>query len=191
MLEGDKIALYQWDLNQRLIFTDIQENAQVHFSKVDDDKESLVLLTYEENGKYYCNIPNILLQEKGIIYVYIYVQEDDKTHTKYEAEILVLFREKPSDYIYTETEVLSLESLEKRVKRIEEEGIPEGLIEETVDKYLTENPLEIEVDESLKYENGVLKVNTTEKVEEGNMLPLSSAAVYVTVGNIEALLNTI
>lgn len=40
-------------------------------------------------------------------------------------------------------------------------------------------------------ENGVLKVKVADKVEEDNTLPITSAAVHVHVGNIEALLETI
>lgn len=40
-------------------------------------------------------------------------------------------------------------------------------------------------------EEGVLTVKTAAKVEEDNTLPITSAAVAVQVGNIEALLSTI
>ena len=40
-------------------------------------------------------------------------------------------------------------------------------------------------------ENNVLRVNTADVVEEDNTLPVTSAAVHVTVGNINALLETI
>lgn len=46
-------------------------------------------------------------------------------------------------------------------------------------------------DDTLKLEDGVLSVNTAEKVEQDNTLPVTSAAVYTTVGNIEILLGTI
>lgn len=46
-------------------------------------------------------------------------------------------------------------------------------------------------DETLSLENGVLSVNTADKVEEDNTLPITSAAVQTTVGNINALLETI
>ena len=48
-----------------------------------------------------------------------------------------------------------------------------------------------EVDDTLKLENGVLSVNTTRKLEQDNTLPITSAGVFATVGNIEALLKTI
>lgn len=49
----------------------------------------------------------------------------------------------------------------------------------------------MEVGYGLKVENGVLMVDAAEAVEEDNTLPVTSAAVYVEVGNINALLATI
>lgn len=43
----------------------------------------------------------------------------------------------------------------------------------------------------LDYETNTLSVNTAEQVEQDNTLPITSAAVYTTVGNIDALLQTI
>lgn len=48
------------------------------------------------------------------------------------------------------------------------------------------------IGESLKIINeDTLEVNTVNQVEEDNTLPITSAAVYTTVGNIDALLQTI
>lgn len=44
---------------------------------------------------------------------------------------------------------------------------------------------------TLVMEDGVLRVNTTNNVEEDNAQPITSAAVYATVGNIGAILDTI
>lgn len=49
----------------------------------------------------------------------------------------------------------------------------------------------IKTDKTLSFENGVLSVNTASKVEADNTLPITSAAVHTTVGNIEILLSTI
>ena len=46
-------------------------------------------------------------------------------------------------------------------------------------------------DATLKLENGVLSVNTQDEVSEDNTLPITSAGVATTVGNIEVLLATI
>lgn len=56
---------------------------------------------------------------------------------------------------------------------------------------LEDNPTELKVDESLKFENGVMSVVTTTEVALDNTLPVQSAAVASTVGNIEILLKTI
>ena len=40
----------------------------------------------------------------------------------------------------------------------------------------------------LKVEGNVLSVDTAQRVEEDNTRPVTSAAVYVEIGNIEALL---
>lgn len=48
-----------------------------------------------------------------------------------------------------------------------------------------------ETDETLSLDNGVLSVNRAQNVEQDNTLPITSAAVYTTVGNINALLGTI
>lgn len=48
-----------------------------------------------------------------------------------------------------------------------------------------------ETDETLTLKDGVLSVNTTNDMEPDNTLPITSAGVFATVGNIEALLKTI
>lgn len=51
--------------------------------------------------------------------------------------------------------------------------------------------IDFDVDETLSLKNGILSVNTTNQMEQDNTLPITSAGVYATVGNIEALLKTI
>lgn len=51
-----------------------------------------------------------------------------------------------------------------------------------------EEPTSFEVDETLTFKDGVLSVITTNAVEAGNLRPVTSAAVYSVVGNINALL---
>mgnify|MGYP003293308589 CR=1 FL=1 len=46
-------------------------------------------------------------------------------------------------------------------------------------------------DETLKFKNGILSVNTANAVEENNTLPIASAAVFSEMASIEALLKTI
>lgn len=51
--------------------------------------------------------------------------------------------------------------------------------------------VDFQTDETLTLKNGVLSVNTTNDMEQDNTLPITSAGVFATVGNIEALLKTI
>lgn len=51
--------------------------------------------------------------------------------------------------------------------------------------------VDFETGDTLELENGVLSVNTTDAVEAGNNLPITSAGVFATVGNIEMLLSNI
>lgn len=51
--------------------------------------------------------------------------------------------------------------------------------------------VDFKTDDTLKLENGILSVNTTGQMEQDNTLPITSAGVFATVGNIEALLKTI
>ena len=75
------------------------------------------------------------------------------------------------------------------------QGLTDERIAEAVGRYMLENPIDpgvqFETDETLLLEDGFLRVNTAEAVEADNTLPVTSAAVYNEVGNINALLATI
>ena len=60
------------------------------------------------------------------------------------------------------------------------DGIGGGGVDFTTDETLTLDPV-----------TKVLSVNTAKAVEEDNTLPITSAAVFTTVGNISAILDTI
>lgn len=113
---GDRPALYQWDVNRRVVVNcDCQE---VHFSN-SLDGEALVVETYTEDGTRYANIPNILLQSALPLNVYAYVCGGER-YTQRAALLEVNPRSKPADYVYTETEVKNYEALEARIKKLEE-----------------------------------------------------------------------
>ena len=140
-IEGNKNALYQWDLDRRVILTNIKAGIRVQFAderllKADD---CLCTISYEENGYIYSNVPNVLLQNSGTIKVYIYVEEGDGGYTEYHSEILVIRRPKPATYIYTETELYTSEAAAKRIMA---EAQARGDFREAmfeVDKLPTEN----------------------------------------------------
>jgi lysophospholipase L1-like esterase len=124
---------YQWDLDRKLIVYD-ETIKEVHFCNKTDDC-SLVCEVYTEGNLRLVNVPNILLQDNWRINVYGY---DDK-YTKHEKKYDVKSRTRPADYIYTETEIKTFGTLEKRMEELENAVSVEG-IEEAVKDYLEENP---------------------------------------------------
>ena len=85
--------------------------------------------------------------------------------------------------------------VDSKVPAVPTGSVPDEQIEAAVEKYLDENPIDsgvsFETDETLTLKDGILSVNTTDQMEQDNTLPITSAGVYATVGNIEALLKTI
>lgn len=111
-IEKGKQEFFQWDLNRRLIINDSSVN-QVHYCNKTDSC-SLVTEVYEENGKRYSNVPNVLLQDNWNINVYAY----DKDYTKHYAIYRVNARSKPADYAYTETEVMNWQTMHSKVDEL-------------------------------------------------------------------------
>ena len=122
-IEGGRNYLWQWDKGQRLLLSGVEAGTQVHFSsETDTEPNALVVASYADNGEVYADVPNILLQISGRIFVYIYKDSGNEGHTEVKWQIAVYPREKPEDYVYTETEVLSYAALEERVKALEDGG---------------------------------------------------------------------
>lgn len=188
--------LYQWEVGRK---AQIFPSGRLKVSYVDfshlGDTEALRVVPVEQDGVLVVDIPNILLQSDQNLVVYIVDVAEDKVETLRTCTLPVRKRAKPSDYVYTESEVLGYKTLESRIINLEKNGVSEEQIAAAVEKYLEENPIDsgvdFETDDTLKLENGILSVNTTMEMEQDNTLPITSAGVYATVGNIEALLKTI
>lgn len=110
--------LYQWDLGRRLVVLH-DTCCEVHFyNKLKMD--ALRCEVYEEDDIRYVNIPNILLQEPRFITACAYVVNADRSITSTSQSFGVRPRPKPSSYVYTETEVLTWQTLDKRIKELED-----------------------------------------------------------------------
>ena len=193
VIYGDLSFFWQWDADRKLIVEDGGVCSQVHYCNGSDDP--LVCLVRDENGRRVVDVPNILLQQAKQIKAYLYTKAADGSRTRSVHRFNVLARSKPADYVYTETEVLSYSSISARMDQLEAEGVSDEKISSAVNKYLEENPIntgvQFETDATLTLRDGILSVNTTDQMEQDNTLPITSAGVYATVGNIEALLKTI
>lgn len=134
--------LFQWETGRQLQIIPLQNMtvSAVHFSNP-GDLEALVVEPNEVDGKVVADIPNILLQKGSNIVAYSVNVSSDCVETLRECIFPVRKRAKPSDYVYTEVEILNYESLEKRIKAIEENGTSEEQIANAVEAYLLKNPV--------------------------------------------------
>lgn len=189
-------GLYQWEIGRQLQIIPLRNSkvSSVHFSNP-GDPEALVVKPKEANGMVIADIPNILLQSGANLVVYTVNVAENSVETIRDCVFPVRNRAKPADYVYTETEVLNYSNLAKRLEEIEKNGVSDEQIATAVEKYMDENPIDtgvqFETDATLTLKDGVLSVNTTDQMEQDNTLPITSAGVYATVGNIEVLLKTI
>lgn len=108
---GGRECFYQWDLNQKLVVND-PTIKELHYSTM-LCTEALICQVVDGAA----DVPNILLQQGTSIDVYGYC---GSCYTKAHKTFKVMPREKPADYVYTETEVKKYDDLEKRIKELEE-----------------------------------------------------------------------
>lgn len=189
-IEGNREALYQWDLNQRIVLTNIKPGIEVHFSDSHNTEECCPIVeTYEENGRVYADIPNIFLQKNGTITVYIYVKENDKAYTEHHAELLVLSRKKPADYVYTETEVKRWEDLESKIERLNELSMRLGIGIGSV----VGNDIENNISGVLGYYWGNIDFenNKITLVKEQGVMPTEAFEIGYEIGDVVSIVNNV
>lgn len=104
-LENNKRALYQWDLNQRVIIDGFDPGTRVEFSVLYSDNTPLPVAAYEDGDIVYAPIPNILLQKSGYIRVCVRPAAGVNKGVQ-EKDIRVVKKEKPENYEYSETPLL-------------------------------------------------------------------------------------
>lgn len=155
-IENGRESFFQWDLDQRLIVAD-SSIKEVHFCNKTDEC-ALISEVYEEEGKRLVNVPNILLQTTWKIRAYAYCD----CYTKVEQSFKVNARSKPSDYVYTETEIKNYSDLEERINQIEEKGISEEALIKALEDYFIDNPIESGATEA---ERAQIAQNTEEIAE--------------------------
>lgn len=128
-LADGRECFYQWDIDRYIIVTD-RSISEVHFCNKTDDC-SLVVEVIDG----YAEVPNILLQSDFPIRVYAYCLG----YTKVEKTFKVQPRTKPSDYIYTETEVKTYNAMERKIENFEDRlsYVEEGYSALETDGYAT------------------------------------------------------
>ena len=109
-IRNERPYFWQWDQHQQVEISGVEEPCQVHFTQQDSAEGCLVVKPQREGDLLVAAVPNILLQTAAPITVYIY-RCDEARYTDRHAVFNVAAREKPTDYVYTETEVLTWEAL--------------------------------------------------------------------------------
>lgn len=186
-------ALWQWDTGRRVKITDGDGVKQVHYQNrcfgcsVDVD--------VEDDGT--AIIPDELLQDWHPLTAYAYVTDDAGGYTKVQQDFIVHKRAKPFGYVYTPTEHAGFDRLRSEIGNLddlatEDKSTIVAAINEAArsgggggTKYQIGNGLKLDV------KTNTLAVDTADAVERDNAKPITSAAVYAVVGNINALLATL
>lgn len=107
ILDGRK-HFVQWDKDLKLISEDLSVGDQVHFDN-GTTPNALIVIAKEYEGKVAVDVPNILLTNPFQIKVYRYVETEEGSYTKKTTLFDVESRKKPDDYVYTQTEVITIE----------------------------------------------------------------------------------
>jgi hypothetical protein len=120
-----RTSFYQWDINQKITAPWLKVGDEFHITNL-RQSTTPVLKAYELNGVVVVDIPNILLQQSYPIFVYRYIETDDMAFTSNKFVFDVKQRQKPDDYVYTETEMLNYKALENRISYLEQFGTGGG-----------------------------------------------------------------
>ena len=115
-LNDGRKELYQWDTG-RTATVDIECDV-VHFSNLKYGESLAVEVKAGE-----VSIPNKLLTSGAQIYCWAFAKDESGSYTKKEQTIDVVKRAKPSDYVYTETEVITIKTaVENALQEAKESG---------------------------------------------------------------------
>ena len=199
-LNDGRAELWKWDTDRTLAVD--ADCSQVHFSNKVFGRSIDVDVV---NGA--AIIPDVLLQTDKDLNVWAFVGTAENGYTKISKTFKVNRRNKPADYVFTPPDQTSLEEIKEKLDYLESIQDPDA-IKNAVDDYLKQNPPSggiteipiathdtiggIKIGNNLRIsDDGVLSVETANAAEQDNTLPITSAAVYTAVGNIEIRLSTI
>lgn len=116
--------VWQWDTGRRVRIKLIPGSSVdfVHFNN-----GMVAEVTKENDGTFTAPIPNILLQTDKNVTVYVVVVSSDGVRTTQEYTFKVKPKEKPDDYVYTETEIYNIKTVvERSLEEAKESGEFDG-----------------------------------------------------------------
>lgn len=126
-LKDGRAELYQWDTGRRV--TVPEDVTQVHYALRPMGRSLAVDVISGE-----AEVPDVLLQVPGKLWVWAYVGSDLDGYTKQEKVFEIKRRNKPADYVFTPQEQKTLDEILERLKKLEESG---GGVSVEIDDTLT------------------------------------------------------
>ncbi len=185
-------ALWQWDTGRRVKITDGDGVKQIHYQNKCFGRSVDVDVGADGTAI----IPDELLQDWHPLTAYAYVTDDAGGYTKVQQDFVVHKRAKPAGYVYTPTDQMTLQTIQRQIGDLadlttEAQDTLVAAINEAArsggggTKYQIGNGLKLDV------KTNTLAVDTADAVERDNTKPITSAGVYLEIGNINALLATI
>lgn len=184
-------ALWQWDTGRR-VRVDDSSVKQVHYQNKCFGRS--VDVDVGDDGT--AIIPDELLQDWHPLTAYAYVTDDAGGYTKVQVDLVVHKRARPSDYVYTPTEHAGFDRLRSEIGNLddlatEDKSTIVAAINEAARSGGGGTKCQIGNGLILDAKTNTLSVDTADAVELSNAKPITSAAVYAAVGNINALLATL
>ena len=185
-------ALWQWDTGRRVKITDGDGVKQIHYQNKCFGRSVDVDVGADGTAI----IPDELLQDWHPLTAYAYVTDDAGGYTKVQQDFVVHKRAKPAGYVYTPTDQMTLQTIQRQIGDLadlttEAQDTLVAAINEVArsggggTKYQIGNGLILDA------KTNTLAVDTADAVERDNTKPITSAGVYLEIGNINALLATI
>lgn len=151
--------LQQWSLGQKLCIEglDTEKDIEVHFSLTECHGDAVLVATEVSEGNIIAKIPQFIMEGRddhcgGMsygAYAFIYERDGDVAETTHKIILVIKKRPKPTDYVYTETEVKTWTKLEERIGDIEKNSAE--TIKQAVNDYLKENPIESGTSDAVQY----------------------------------------
>lgn len=197
-------GLYQWDCGQVLEVTGLPFSGSFE-AHIEYQKLGLALVEYCEtaDGSALIPIPDVVLQQEIAHFdVWIYKTSESAGKTVITIRCFVAPRSRPADVEeITDIDISKLRAIpianSDRVGGITAEPktasqtMPVGIDPETGRLFTEGGGAGYPLGDGLKVVDGKLTVDTADAVEQDNTRPVTSAAVYTEVGNIEVLLANI
>ena len=182
-------ALWQWDTGRRLrVGSDVE---QIHYQ----NRALGCSVDVDVGADGTAIIPDELLQDCHTLTAYVYVTDDTGAYTMVQQDFIVHKRAKPAGYVYTPTDQMTLQTIQRQIGDLADLTMGEktNLVAAINEAARTGGGTKYQIGSGLILDakTNTLAVDTADAVERDNTKPITSAGVYLEIGNINALLATI